>query len=334
MTGVVEKLDLASLPSGRVSRLWVELARDGFGRPECAPVVVARGRRPGPVVGLTATVHGNELNGIPVLHRLFERLDCHNLRGTVVGVLVANVPGFHRQTRRFVESFDLNHHFPGRPNGHSADVVTHNLFERIITRFDVLLDLHTASFGRVNCLYVRADMTEPRAARMAYLQRPQVIVHNPPADGTLRGAAAERGIPAITVEIGDPHRFQSRYIKRALVGVRAVLMEQGLLPKRPISLGAPPVVCRRSGWLYCGAGGLLTVHPQLIETVAKDEVVATLVDIFGDPVEEYRATHSGVVIGHSVQPVARTGARILHLGELADERDVFATHPVDLLKVH
>ena len=325
MIPVVQHLDIDALPVGTVSRLWVELARDGFGCPESVPILVARGRRPGPVVGLTAAVHGNELNGIPVLHRLFDRLDCHTLRGTVVGVVVANVPGFHRQSRRFVEGFDLNHHFPGREHGHSADVTTHHLFERVITRFDALLDLHTASFGRVNCLYVRADMTDPATARMAYLQRPQVIVHNPPADGTLRGAAAEQGIPAITVEIGDPHRFQPTYIKRALVGVRAVLMERGLLPRRPISQGAPPVLCRRSNWLYCKAGGLLTVHPKIVETVTCDEVVATLVDIFGDPVADYRALHPGIVIGRSVQPVARTGARILHLGELADETDAFVT---------
>ena len=33
-----------------------------------------------------------------------------------------------------------------------------------------LLDMHTASFGRVNSLYVRADMTEPSAYRLAMLQ--------------------------------------------------------------------------------------------------------------------------------------------------------------------
>jgi flavin reductase (DIM6/NTAB) family NADH-FMN oxidoreductase RutF len=37
-------------------------------------------------------------------------------------------------------------------------------------------DLHTASFGRVNSFYVRADMNDPMTRRMAFLQHPQIIV--------------------------------------------------------------------------------------------------------------------------------------------------------------
>ena len=43
-------------------------------------------------------------------------------------------------------------------------------------QMDYLLDLHTASFGRVNSLYVRADMNDPVTARLAKLQNPQVRV--------------------------------------------------------------------------------------------------------------------------------------------------------------
>jgi hypothetical protein len=46
-----------------------------------------------------------------------------------------------------------------------------------------------------------------------------------------------------------------------------------------------------------------------------------MVDIFGDHVATYHARHYGVVIGHSTEPVARTGARILHLGRLATDED-------------
>lgn len=50
--------------------------------------------------------------------------------------------------------------------------------ERIISKLDYLVDLHTASFGRVNSFYVRANMTDPAMAKMARLVRPQIIVHN------------------------------------------------------------------------------------------------------------------------------------------------------------
>lgn len=318
---LVDSLDLAALPSASVHRLWVRVASDGLGQPECVPVMVARGGRPGPTVGLTVGLHGDELNGLPVAHRLFERLDCRTLRGNVVAVLVTNLHGFHTWQRRFVEHFDLNHHFPGDPEGHVAQVYAHRLVERVIRTFDALLDLHTASFGRENSLYVRADMTEPQTARMAFLQRPQIIVHKEAADGTLRGAAAELGIPAITVEIGDANLFQERYIKRTLVGVRAVLMELGLIPKRPLAKGPAPLICRSSRWLFANQGGLQTVVPPLREIVAEGEVVARRVDVFGQLIEEVRSPFGGVVVGRSTHPVARAGARIVHLGQLADEAD-------------
>ena len=42
------------------------------------------------------------------------------------------------------------------------------------------------------------------------------------------------------------------------------------------------------------------------------------VDVFGDLVREYVAPHRGIVIGKSVEPVSATGARILHLGHMAE----------------
>jgi predicted deacylase len=313
----VDQLVIEDLPKGRRTRLYVALAHDGLGNPIRVPVVVARGERDGPVFGITAALHGNEINGIPVIHRLLERLDLKKLRGTVAAVVVANIPGYLMNQRNFIDGTDLNHIMPGKPDGNVAQIYSHRLIDRIVARFDYLVDLHTASFGRINSLYVRADMTDATTAQMAYLQRFQIILHDPPSDRTLRGAAMERGIPSITLEIRDPHRFQKEYIKRSLIGVRSVLGELGMTSKRQVSPGPPPVLCKGSDWLYTDHGGLLEVFPDLTEEVTQSQVVGRLSNIFGDVVREYRAPHQGVVIGKSVNPVAQTGSRILHLGVVA-----------------
>lgn len=317
---VVERLEPEDLPTGRITRLLIEIAHDGLSRPIQLPVMVARGAKPGPVLGLTAALHGNELNGIPVIQHLFNRLDPQVLRGTVVGVIVVNVPGYLNHERYF-GNWDLNHMFPGRPDGNAASVYVNRLVERIVRKFDLMVDLHTASFGRVNSLYVRADMTQVESARLAYLQRPQIIVHNPPSDRTLRGAAGELGIPAITVEIGNPGRFHRDYIKRSLTGLRAVLAHHKMIRQRPVSPGAPPVLCERSGWIYTDRGGLLEVFPNVTEPVAPGSPVARLSTPFGDLISEYEVPEAGVVVGHSINPVAETGARILHLGIPAQPDD-------------
>ena len=311
---IVDSLEPSELPAGHCTRLMVNLVHDALGMATQVPMLVARGEKHGPIVGITAAVHGNEVNGISVIHELFDRLNLKMLRGTVAAAIVVNVPAYHAHSRFLAEGMDLNHMFPGDSEGNVAQTYAHRILQRIVSRFDVLVDLHTASTGRANSLYVRADLQDARTARMAMLQRPQIILHNPPSDYTLRGAASELGIPAITVEIGNPSRFQPEYIRRALSGVRAVMSDLGVIPKRKFSLALDPVICAQSAWMYTEQGGLLEVLPAVTDFVSAGQVVARQSNIFGDLTREYRAPHDGVVIGKSVDPVASTGARILHLG--------------------
>ncbi len=315
----VEELKLDLLTSNAKHRIAVNLAEDAMGRPIRVPVLVARGRRPGPVVGFTAALHGNELNGIPVLHRLFAELEPARLRGTVVGVVVANVPGYLMRQREFNDGADLNHLFPGVPDGNLSQMWAHRLLDRVVSCFEVLVDLHTASFVRVNSLYVRADMTNPATARMAYRLRPEIILHNPPSDRTLRGSAQGLGIPSVTLEIGNPHRFQRRFIKQARLGLLAVLADAGVISRKPLREGPEPLLCSGSGWVYTDRGGLLQVLPEILDRVEAGSELAVQTNVFGDVVRRYRAPHDGVVIGRSVDPVGQSGARIAHLGVLAPE---------------
>jgi predicted deacylase len=310
----LEHLDLDRLPRAVRSRLLVAIMDDALGRPIRLPVLVAVGRRPGPVVGITAALHGNELNGIPVLHRLMAQIDVAQLRGTVVGVVVVNVPGLLREQRAFSDGVDLNHLMPGKADGKDSQLYAHRFIDRVVSRFDYLIDLHTASFGRVNSLYIRADLTNEVTARMGALLKPELLLHNPASDKTLRGTAMELGIPAVTVEIGNPQRFQKRYIKATVTGLRALLGDLELLPRRRLREGAEPIVCSSSAWQYTREGGFLEVFPELLERVEAGQRIAQLTDPFGDVTATYQAAHDGFVIGHSVNPVGQAGARIAHLG--------------------
>lgn len=310
----VEEIDLEALPKGQTTKLRLVLVHDGLGNPIDLPVLAMRGERPGPVFGLTAAVHGNEVNGIPVIHRLFEKTDARTLKGTVLAIPAVNIPGMINHTRMFNDGADLNKIFPGVSDGNTSQVYAHRFCERYIKQLDYLIDLHTASAGRVNSLYVRADMKFRTTARMAYLQRPQIILHNHPSDGTLRGYAAEQEIPAITVEIGDPSSYNPEYIKLALTGVRAVMAEIGMIPKRKRQLSLKPVLCETSYWLYTSHGGLLEVFPNVTDHVEEGQHIARLTDIYGDLIEDYYAPEAGVVIGKSENPVGQSGARVIHLG--------------------
>lgn len=301
-------------PRGVVSQGWVHIVNDGIGRPIKIPVLVARGARPGPILGLTAAVHGNELNGIPVIQKLFNKLDPSKLSGTIVGVLVMNVPGVLQGTRAFNDKVDLNRIAPGSPKGNMSQVYIHRLLERIIYSFDYLIDLHTASFGRRNSYYIRADMSDEVTSRMAKLQGPELILNNPPRGASVRGCAAERGIKSITIELRDPNLFQYSVIDDAVNGIQNVCYDLGLLAGDPVCAVQEVTLCEDSSWCYTSEGGILEVQPHILDEVREGEQIATVRSIFGHITKEFYAPSDGVVIGKSVSPINQTGSRIIHLG--------------------
>lgn len=311
---IIQQFNLSDTPKKSIRHYWVDLITDGMNNPMRVPIMVARGTEDFPILGLTAAVHGNELNGIPVIQRLFSEIDVNELKGTIVGVPVANIPSFIRKKRRFNDGVDLNHIMPGKADGNVSQVYAYRFFEKLVKHFDYLLDLHTASLGRVNSYYVRADMKHPVTRKLAMLQGAQLIVHNPPSDGTLRGAADEIDIPAITLEVGNPNTFQRKMIKSGIIGVHNVLSYLEMTDDEIELPDIPTVICRKSYWIYTDVGGLLQVHVALMEAVKEGDLLASIRDIFGNLIKEYFAPEDGVVIGKSVSPVNQTGGRILHLG--------------------
>jgi len=315
---IIRELKIEDAPKGAITRYWLHLVTDGMGVPIHLPVIVARGKEEGKVMGLTAAVHGNELNGVSVIQRLFGEIDINELKGTIVGVPVMNVPSLLRKKRRFIDGTDLNHIMPGKPNGNVSQVYAWRLMNWIVKEFDFLVDLHTASNGRINSYYVRADMENQMVRRMALLQNAQIIVHNPPNDGTLRGAADDIGIPAITMEVGNPNTFQKGMIRDGLTGIHNLLGYLEMTDSDVEELSEETILCQRSYWIYTDTGGLLRVFPKVTDIVEKGEVIASLRNIFGDLIKEYIAPERGVVIGKSTSPINQTGGRILHLGILKD----------------
>lgn len=311
---VISTFKLEDTPPQTICHYWMNLITDGMNSPIRIPIIVARGRQDYPVLGLTAAVHGNELNGIPVIQRLLTEIDVTELNGSIVAVPIVNIPSFTRKKRRFNDGVDLNHIMPGKKDGNISQIYAYRFFDRMVKGFDYLLDLHTASLGRINSYYVRADMNHEVTQKLALLQNAQIIVHNPPSDGTLRGAADAIDIPAITLEVGNPNTFQKKMIKSGIIGVHNVLSYLKMTDDEIIEPETPTIVCKRSYWIYTDIGGLLTVHSNLTDLVKEGDLIASIRDVFGNLIKEYFAPEDGIIIGKSVNPVNQTGGRILHLG--------------------
>ncbi|MGE0707192.1 MAG: succinylglutamate desuccinylase/aspartoacylase family protein [Planctomycetota bacterium] len=313
-------LRVEDYPAGSRSDLLLPLSQTGLGTPVQVPFVVLRGAHPGPVLGLCAAVHGNELNGINIIHQVLARTDPALLHGSLVCAPVVNVLAFEAEQRRFpVDDVDLNHVFPGRADGAPSQQYARAFATTFLPALDYLIDIHTASEGRLNSMYVRADLHSPAARDMAYLMNPEIILHGSSGDGTLRNAARQLEVPAITVEAGNPSVFQGRMALEGELGVANVMASLEML-RGGVSVETvrEPVICKSSSWLRTRSGGLLETHFRLCEQVKKRQLLAEIRDVFGHVRRAFHAPQDGIVIGKSQSPVSVPGMRYCHLGLLGE----------------
>jgi hypothetical protein len=317
---IVNKLDLASLPPGSKHNLHLDLFRDPAGQPLRVPVLVVRGAEPGPVFGVVAAIHGNELNGVAAIHRFVHGVDPKRLRGTIAAISVVNIPGFLLRRRGFSDARDLNRLFPGKTGGTDSQLWIMKLREQYLTQLDFLVDLHTAGPGRTNPIYGRVDLDDPLSVELAIAAKPDLLVYKPALSKTIRGSARELEIPCVTLELGAPGVLQTDYIERATKMLRRIARHLEMLG-RPLTVRTRPPLCDESHWVYTEHGGLLEVFPELLARVKEGEAIGRIVNLFGEVVGEYVAPFRGVVIGKTVDPVAPIGTRIVHLGKLADWPD-------------
>lgn len=318
----VDKLPLLQLEKGKLHRFWLSLGEDHLSTPIKIPVLIAKGLENGPVLGLTAAIHGNELNGIAVIHELFENLNPKNLKGTIIAIAGLNPLGIASYQREFVDGTDLNRIFPGKENGNRSEQMAYHIGKKIIPFFDYHVDLHTASFGRINSLYGRGDMENDTLAGMLRALAPDIIVSNKgkasfgSASGlTMRAFATAKGIPSITVEYGNPQVYQKEMIKRGVDGLQNLMVHLGFL-EEAIQPSKESKVCAKSYWLYTDKGGYLDIVVDLKQEVKQNDVIAILKNSFGAIIATYKVPEDGIVVGKSTNPVSSSGSRIIHLGIL------------------
>lgn len=316
--------ELPKLESG-IHNYWLNMGSNTYGQPVLIPIIVIQGKTKGPTLGLTAAIHGNELNGIAIIHQLVVSIDTNILNGKIIAIPGINAKSIQMDERRFVDGEDLNRNFPGKEHGSESEQYVFKIKERILHSFDFNIDMHTASFGRVNSMYARADSVNDTILKLAELQYPDIILQskgpsfgtvNSNATETLRAEASQLGIPSIAVEYGNPQVYQNDMIERGLKGIFNTLkwlnMYEGQIEKGIVQ----PTYCKKSYWMYMDEGGFLDVNVELNQLIKKGEKIATVRDAFGEIIKEYHSPEDGVVIGKSSNPSNMSGGRIIHLGIL------------------
>lgn len=291
------------------------------------PLHIYHGKKSGPKIFITGTIHGDELNSIEILRRLLAHKALKKLHGTLIVVPVVNIHGFILQSRYLPDRRDLNRSFPGSETGSLAARFANLLIKEIVCKCQYGIDLHTGCYGHMNMPQLRVNLDTPGAKQLALAFDVPVILDAKIRDGSLRGAASELGIPLLVYEGGEALRFNELCIRTGLRGILHVLkyLKMITLPSKKKRSEHKPVITQTSRWVRAVTSGLMQPLKDIADPVKKGEKLALIHDPFLiNPTEAIIAPFNGIVIGRANMPLVNEGDAMYNIASINKLKKVSA----------
>ena len=274
------------------------------------PFTLINGTKDGPILTVTAGVHGTEYTGIEATMRLAKTINPAELNGAVALVHIVNAPGFQAKVPSVcpIDGLNINRVFPGKQDGSMSQNIAYALFSQLISKSNYYIDLHCGDIPEehVDVAYydVLGSKTDAVSEEMArcfstsYIQADVV----PGSSGT---EACKAGVPAITSEAGELGKLEEHEVNVHIEGVLNVMKRFQLLnatvrPTHPKKLGDRVVVrSEKAGFLHrktkCG------------EAVSEGQVLAEVVNVYGEIVNTVISPISGLILMAFPWPAVNSG---------------------------
>lgn len=291
------------------------------------PVMGVNGAGEGPTLLLFSMQHGIEIQNVGIVHSVMrDEVSPADLNGQIIGVPVANPLAYmHATYRSWIDNGDLGYDTAEAPGGTPSERLTATVWDEIWSQADLIMNMHANS--RTDSLPYQAirvaeDTIEDQERMVRALGLTTIRyegVHEGPGTVRMEGdvtptlavKAARAGIPVVVTEM-----IESRWITEpsqtyGIEGTLNLLREYDMLPggaetghELMDDLGATIVPCeytggsglnRSIGMIRANKGGVFYPQKDPGEPIQEGEVVAEVVDLHGNTVEEVGMPQDGYV---------------------------------------
>lgn len=302
-----------SIAPGEFKEININIARLPSRTQIDTPIYVYRAPEEGPVLALTAGMHGDEINGMEIVRRIIDSGLNRVQRGTVVCMPILNVYGFLNYSRDVPDGKDINRSFPGSKNGSLASRVAHHLMKEVIPFVDFGIDFHTGGAMRTNFPQVRCVMEDPKNVELAAAFHAPFTIDSPFRPHSLRQTAAKLGKHIIVYEGGESLRFDQYAIEEGIHGTLRLMRHLNMVDRAPEPRTGNKIIWS-SSWVRARTAGLF--QPSIVsgQAVEKNQHVGTMTDPFGEFKEEIKSPVTGYVVGLNNIPVVNAGDALMHIG--------------------
>lgn len=297
------------------------------------PLITIDSEVAGPIIWITAAIHGDEVTGTATAQSIIKRLQKYELqRGKIYIAPLLNPTGFEAIARReqYGEA-DLNRNFGGARNGTPSERLAWIILDSILeTKPDFVIDLHTDSMNSI--AYTIVDwITEKKYSEVLKksldiaqrLQLTYALDSDASAGYTttksLSGQLMIQGVPAVTVELGGPLVVNDRMRKTGLEAVWSVLhsFQMVVYPPREyplVSQNKPFYFMER---IATQSTGIIEYRIKPGDRVKKGAELGKIRDIFANIIETITSPKDCLVFSHEDQSVTFPGLDLFTLAEFS-----------------
>lgn len=260
----------------------------------------------GPSVAIVAGLHGNELNGIHAVNLLNKMLRVQRPKGTVHLFPLVNTFGADQATKRWpYDDQDINHSFPGDPDGSVVQRIAHALFEA--TDAEVCIDVHSGAPHVRELPQVRAPMggEELELARAMKLpvvwRRPGIRLEPTGLVGAWRAA----GRKALHMVGGRGITLDNRHATTMANGLANLLGHMGISSNMDSSMAIAGDVTHAEVESHrASCGGFFVAEVRVGDRVEPGHLLGYIQSpLGGERLDEVRAACTGVVMTIRAYPM-------------------------------
>lgn len=280
---------------------------------------VVHGRRPGPVLFVSAAIHGDEVIGVEIVRRLLKARSLSHMAGTLLAVPIVNGFGFYNHSRYLPDRRDLNRVFPGGPTGSMASRLAHIFMQEVVLRSDVGIDLHSAAVHRTNLPQIRLTPGNEKLRELGEAFGAPVMMPSKLREGSLRMAAEEAGVDVLLYEGGEGLRLDELAARSGVSGILRVMNKLGMIGNKATPKARKATVFANSSrWYRAPNAGVFRGYVAIGDVVDEGDILGAVSDPFGEDQQDVACEHEGVVIGRSNMPAVYEGEALFHIAETAN----------------
>lgn len=293
------------------------------------PMTVSHGAKPGPVLLITAGVHGYEYPPILAAQAFARQLKPAEMNGTIVVVHHANLPSF--LSRRIAynpqDGKNLNRVFPGKADGTITEKLAWVISNELIAKCDYMIDVHAGDAqndlmpysGYYN--YFDTPELSEKGRKLATALGFETIVKFGNVQSLTEASvycsreAIKRNIPAVDIECGRHGMAEPAFVNLILKALDNVSRSLKIFGGTPLPAIKHQYIEQRTS-IESKFTGFFHSENKAGQKISKGSKIGRITDLFGNHLEDVISPVDGIILYMNATPPISEGENLFSIGHL------------------